>query len=138
MALQGTLIFGTMWMCYAFILYGLLAKSISFLRITGLTQDDLLYWSNWVQLWSLPLILVGSNLLARTTEKMFKQMYVKICEMYEWMKKRDQETHDAVMAELKELRADRDKLNQTLKAIENIAQDRKTCLQQFSKASQRK
>ncbi len=51
--------FGTMWVCYAFMVYGLLPAFALFQN----HQASFLYWSNWVQLWSLPLILVGTNIL---------------------------------------------------------------------------
>ena len=135
LAIRGTLIFGTMWTCYTFMLYGFLAKCKSFIRVTGLTQNDLLYWSNWVQLWALPLILVGSNLLARATERMFRNIYCKVCEMYEWVRLRDQETHDAVMTELQTLKeshnslhtlmieasTSRDKLDELTKVIKTLS-----------------
>lgn len=73
-----TLIFGTMWMCYAFMLYGLLSLIPQLVQY----QDKLLYWSNWIQLWSLPLIMVGQNVIGKTSEK------------------REQETHDIVMEEI--------------------------------------
>lgn len=57
--------FGTMWICYAFMVYGLLPAFALFHR----HQEAFLYWSNWVQLWSLPLILVGTNILGRDAEK---------------------------------------------------------------------
>lgn len=75
---RSTLIFGTMWMFYAFFIYGLLPL------IPSLTpyQNQLFYWSGWVQLWALPLLMVGQNVTGRAAEK------------------RAQETHDAVIEEL--------------------------------------
>ena len=73
-----TLIFGTMWVFYAFFVYGLLPL------LPGLQQHQsaLMYWSTWVQLWALPLIMVGQQVLSKDAEK------------------RANETHDATMAEL--------------------------------------
>jgi hypothetical protein len=78
LAEKATLIFGTMWMFYAFFIYGLLPL------IPGLApyQNQIFYWSGWVQLWALPLLMVGQNVMGRTAEL------------------RAQETHDAVMDEL--------------------------------------
>lgn len=75
---KSTLIFGTMWMFYAFFIYGMLPL------IPALKpyENTFFYWSGWVQLWALPLLMVGQNVLGRTAEK------------------REQETHDAVMDEL--------------------------------------
>ena len=75
---KSTLVFGTMWMFYAFFVYGLLPL-IPFLAPF---QSQIFYWSGWVQLWALPLLMVGQNVMGRAAEL------------------RAQETHDAVMDEL--------------------------------------
>ena len=75
-AVRATLIFGSMWITYLFFLYGFLPV------IFPANMDKFLYWSNTVQLWSLPLLMVGQNVLSRASEK------------------RAQETHDCVMQEL--------------------------------------
>jgi hypothetical protein len=51
-ALYLTKAFGTMWICYASMVYGALPAFAVFHPY----QASFLYWSNWVQLWSLPLI----------------------------------------------------------------------------------
>ena len=79
-AVRGTLVFGSMWMTYLFFVYGLAP-----LVFPG-HMDKMLYWSNTVQLWSLPLLMVGTNLLGRISET------------------RLLETHDAVMSELQALK----------------------------------
>lgn len=76
LAVRGTMAFNTMWMFYAFALYGALGA------VFPNQQGPLLYWSNWIQLVSLPLIGVGLWLMGRRSEQ------------------RAQETHDAVMEEL--------------------------------------
>jgi hypothetical protein len=78
LARRTTLIFGTMWMFYAFFIYGLLPLIPALAQY----QSILMYWSTWVQLWALPLIMVGQQVLSKDTEL------------------RDKETHDATMAEL--------------------------------------
>ena len=80
-----TLSFGTMWMCYVFMIYGLLPV----LRMFSPYMAQMLYWSNWVQLWSLPLLLVGVKVVNAGAEERAEQ--------------REQETHDKVMAEFDEL-----------------------------------
>jgi hypothetical protein len=75
---KSTLIFGTMWMFYAFFIYGLLPL----IPILTPFQSQIFYWSGWVQLWALPLLMVGQNVMGRSAEQ------------------RAQETHDAVMDEL--------------------------------------
>ena len=67
-----TIAFGTMWCFYAFAVYGALGA------IFPKFQVPLLYWSNWVQMWSLPLLMVGAYVLGRDAEQ------------------RDLETHDSV------------------------------------------
>jgi hypothetical protein len=99
LAINGTRVFGTMWLFYVFALYGFLAKWKWFLTVTGITQDDLLYWSNWVQLWALPLLMVGTNLLSFITERLIK------------------ETHDTVMEELKLAKEERAMLKALLKDV---------------------
>lgn len=75
-----TMIFGSMWATYAFFLYG-------FIPLFFPTQEvNLLYWSNTVQLWSLPLLMVGTNLLGRKSEQ------------------RAQEDHETLLAEFSEIK----------------------------------
>jgi len=85
--------FGTMWICYAFMVYGLLPAFALFHR----HQEAFLYWSNWVQLWSLPLILVGTNILGRDAEKRAKLDHEKLAKSYE----EQQQTYSEVLALLK-------------------------------------
>jgi hypothetical protein len=68
-AIKGTLIFGSMWTTYLFFFYGFIP--IRFPQY----MDKLLYWSNTIQLWSLPLIMVGQNLLNKGSEKRNEEMY---------------------------------------------------------------
>jgi hypothetical protein len=92
-AIRGTLIFGTMWVTYLFFIYGFLP-----LIFPG-QMDKFLYWSNTIQLWSLPLLMVGTNLLGRASEK------------------RSKETHDAVMRELKIIMEEHKELKKILKEV---------------------
>jgi hypothetical protein len=79
LAEKSTIVFGTMWVFYAFFLYGLLPL----LPVLKPFQNQIFYWSGWVQLWALPLLMVGQKVTGRSAEI------------------RDQETHDAVMEELR-------------------------------------
>ena len=92
-ALWLTKAFGTMWICYAFMVYGLLPAFALFHR----HEASFLYWSNWVQLWSLPLILVGTNILGRDAEKRAKADHEKLAVSYE----EQQKTYQEVIAMLK-------------------------------------
>lgn len=80
LAVRGTSTFGTMWAFYAFAAFGLLPLLFPDAR------DQLLYWSNVLQLVALPLLMVGQMVQGRTADQ------------------RAIETHDAVMAELAELK----------------------------------
>ncbi|MET8627923.1 hypothetical protein ABZW30_29990 [Kitasatospora sp. NPDC004669] len=79
-AVAATRGFGTMWACYALIVFSLLPL------ILPDQQAQLLYWSNCVQLVALPLLMVGQQVLGRAAER------------------RANETHDAVIEELALLR----------------------------------
>lgn len=72
-AVWGTGAFSSMWCFYVFFLYGFLPL------IKPGWQNTLLYWSNSVQLWALPLIGVGTVVLGRS------------------MNRRADETHDTVI-----------------------------------------
>ena len=103
--------FGTMWICYAFMIYGLLPAFAVFHP----RQESFLYWSNWVQLWSLPLILVGTNILGREAEKRSKLDHQKLAKSYE----EQQRTYSQVIAMLKkqeEMMADMLKQDSVLEA----------------------
>ena len=80
LAARATLVFGSMWLTYCFFMYGFVPV------LWPAEMNTLLYWSNTVQLWSLPLLMVGQNVLGRSAEY------------------RATETHDAVMEELGLLR----------------------------------
>lgn len=85
--------FGTMWICYAFMVYGILPAFALFQP----HQESFLYWSNWVQLWSLPLILVGTNILGREAGERSKLDHEKLARSYE----EQQRTYAQVIAMLK-------------------------------------
>ena len=78
-AVQGTKFFGTMWTTYLFFAYGFLPI------LFPAYMDELLYCSNTVQLWSLPLILVGQNIMNKASERRMEKMYQMIKEMQEAM-----------------------------------------------------
>jgi hypothetical protein len=93
LALYLTKAFGTMWICYAFMVYGVLPAFAIFHPY----QESFLYWSNWVQLWSLPLILVGTNILGRDAERRSQLDHEKLAKSY----KEQQLTYGQVIAMLK-------------------------------------
>ena len=69
LAAWGTRKFGSMPAFYLFVLYGALGAVIVKYQAT------LLYWSNWVQLWSLPLLMVGGIVLGMAHDKMSQQQF---------------------------------------------------------------
>jgi hypothetical protein len=87
LAIRGTKLFGSMWLVYLFFLYGFGAK------IWPDNQDDFLYWSNTVQLWSLPLIIVGQNLLGILSERRSKQTHDMVKEELSMIKELIEELH---------------------------------------------
>lgn len=94
LALSSTRCLGTIWCFYAFALFGLVPL------IDPEHQATYLYWSNVVQLVALPLIAVGTNVLSRSTRQ------------------RDQETHEAVLAELAIIRQEYATVRAIAKALE--------------------
>jgi hypothetical protein len=73
-AIRLTLVFGTMGTTYIFMLYGFMP--LMFPNY----YDKIMYWSSTVQLWSLPLLMVGQNLLGRETERRAVDQYNMIKE----------------------------------------------------------
>lgn len=71
-ALHGVAVFGNIWTAYLFFFYGFLPLFFPQQQIA------LLYWSNTVQLWSLPLIMVGTNLLNRKYDDQTQRQYTMI------------------------------------------------------------
>lgn len=69
LAKRATLVFGTMWMFYGFFIYGLLPL----VKPLAQFQSQIFYWSGWVQLWALPLLMVGQIVLGRDSEKRAQQ-----------------------------------------------------------------
>lgn len=69
LAIHLTLVFGSMYVTYVFFCYGFLP-----LLFPG-QEVNLLYWSNTVQLWALPALMVGQNLLNRTNERQNHRQY---------------------------------------------------------------
>ena len=79
-AVRVTLIFGTMWMTYLFFLYGFGPI------IWPQYQVQMLYWSNTIQLWSLPLLMVGTNILGRAAERRAQRDHEMITQEFKAIK----------------------------------------------------
>jgi hypothetical protein len=97
--------FGTMWAAYLFAAYGMIP--IAWASLSGL----ILYWSNWIQLWSLPLIMVGTAVIGRATER------------------RIVEIHAAIMGELE---MEREQLQQLALIVDHLKLNQRAELQQLS------
>jgi hypothetical protein len=87
LAVNSTLAFGTMWMFYVLIVYSFAAI------VFPAYQDKILYWSNAIQLVALPLIMVGTNLLGKTTEQRNLEMYNMITSEIAALKDLHADTH---------------------------------------------
>jgi hypothetical protein len=77
-AVSATRHFGTIWVFYVFTVFGILPVLPFFKPY----ESQFLYWSNWVQLWALPLLLVGTNILGRSVEARAEYDHRKLVEMY--------------------------------------------------------
>jgi len=62
LATKVTLLVGTMWAFYAFVIFGLTPL------VWPEHEEQILYWSNFLQLIFLPVITVGTAILNRSTE----------------------------------------------------------------------
>lgn len=93
-AIKMTKVFGTMWCTYAFIIYGLLGAVPSLAKY----QVTILFWSNWIQLWSLPLLMVGAGVISAESAKAESQQRGAI-------EQQRQEDHQALMELVQELHA---------------------------------
>jgi hypothetical protein len=69
LARRGNFILGSMWTFYAFVTYGALGA------ILVAQQATLLDWSNWIQLWSMPLLMVGGLVIGKASEKRAQQTH---------------------------------------------------------------
>lgn len=80
LAVRITLAVSTMWMFYAFALYGFIPLFFPS------AQDKILYWSNYAQLVFLPLIAVGTAVLGKTAEKQQSETHDTVMEQFELIK----------------------------------------------------
>jgi hypothetical protein len=93
LAARGTLMFGSMWAFYLFFVWGLLAFVP---QLAQWRQVILLISSAWIQLWALPLLMVGGIVLNRNAEK------------------RAQEDHEMIQQEFAMIKAEQGLLYQEL------------------------
>ena len=93
--------FQTMGMFYLFCIYGLLPL----LKIFTPYMTQFLYWSNFIQLISLPLLAVGQMILNTSSEQ------------------RLQETHDTVMEELTVAKEEREDLQVLMEQVKTLLKE---------------
>lgn len=108
-ALKITLGVSTMWAFYILVIYGLTPL------LWPQHMNEILYWSNFIQLVFLPLLSVGGAVLAKRQEERDKSHHDAI-------EQRDQETHDKVMAELCELKQMHNEMHDLIKKVDKHAQ----------------
>jgi ABC-type multidrug transport system fused ATPase/permease subunit len=85
LAKHATLALGTMWAFYIFLLYSLLPL------VFPQYMDKLMYWSNVIQLITLPLLAVGTAILSQKSEARSKQDHKAIMEELDTIKKMHRE-----------------------------------------------
>jgi hypothetical protein len=101
-ALKMTQKFGSMGMFYLLVFYGLLPC----IRFLAPFQNTFLYYSNFVQLISLPLLMVGQNLTGRVAEKRDQETHRLV-----------KQSHDLLIQELKDIKETQDELAEIIKKL---------------------
>ena len=100
-AMGGTKVFGSMWTAYAFCLWGLLGMLPGLPK--AFTDLVLLVSSAWIQLWALPLIMVGGIVLNRASEARAAEDHAAILEELQLM----HEAHEGIGEELASAKEER-------------------------------
>lgn len=93
-ARRTTIVFGTMWMFYAFFVYGLLPL----IPAVKQYESQIFYWSGWVQLWALPLLMVGQVVLGRNAEERAQQDHITILAEFAEIKALHEERKQEILA----------------------------------------
>ena len=83
LATRVTILVGTMWAFYAFVIFGLTPL------VWPEHEEQILYWSNFLQLVFLPVITVGTAIMNRATEARAASDHKKIRKEFKILK----ETH---------------------------------------------
>ena len=113
-AAAGTKMFGSMWTAYAFCVWGILGMLPGLPK--AFTDLVLLVSSAWIQLWALPLIMVGGIVLNRASEKRANEDHEALLEELRLV----HESHETILEELalaKEERALLQAINQRLELV---------------------
>ncbi|MBI5835343.1 MAG: hypothetical protein HZB16_23795 [Armatimonadetes bacterium] len=101
-AARGTVVFGSMWAFYVFFVWGLLAFVP---QLAHWKETILLISSAWIQLWALPLLMVGGIVLNRASEKRAEEDHETITKEFELVKA-NQVTQVTELAEARVTRAE--------------------------------
>jgi hypothetical protein len=100
LATRVTLFVGTMWAFYAFVIFGLTPL------VWPEHEEQILYWSNFLQLVFLPVITVGTALMNRATEARAVSDHKKIRKEFKILK----ETHAELSGSLQQISRNVDEL----------------------------
>jgi hypothetical protein len=114
-AVKGTMAFGSMWTFWAFFVLGILAM-MPFMSDHARTLIQLIS-SAWIQLWALPLLMVGGIVLNRASEKRAEEDHATIREEFDIVKG-EQLMIKAELAEAEETRRD---IGELAKLLPDIA-----------------
>jgi hypothetical protein len=93
LAMRITMLVGTIWAFYAFVIFGLTP-----LLWPGY-EEQILYWSNFLQLIFLPVITVGTAILSRDAEARAVEDHKMIKEEFAMLR----EAHDLLGSSLREI-----------------------------------
>jgi hypothetical protein len=94
LATRITMLVGTIWAFYAFVIFGLTPV------LWPDYEQTILYWSNFLQLIFLPIITVGTTILSRDSDKRAREDHRAIKREFAILK----ETHDMTGQSLREIR----------------------------------
>jgi hypothetical protein len=92
-AIRITLLVGSIWAFYAFVIFGLTPL------VWPQYETQILYWSNFLQLVFLPVITVGTAIMSRGTEARAAQDHETIQKEFALL----QEAHDVLRHSLREI-----------------------------------
>ena len=96
LAMRVTLLVGSIWAFYAFVIFGLTPL------IWPQYEEQILYWSNFLQLVFLPVITVGTAIMSRGTEARAAQDHTAIQKEFAMLK----DMHHALGRSLSEIGED--------------------------------
>lgn len=94
-----------MWMFYAFFIYGLLPLY----KPIAPYESQIFYWSGWIQLWALPLLMVGGIVSAKIQEQKNQER-----------EEQRQEDHAHITSALAEIKKTHEELHATTLEVHRI------------------